>query len=264
MKYEYQNKLYENYKATSRCVSIKKVGAWSKNIFDLLYPVTNDTVFKNEEEFESYTLNLEGELLEILSCSMNPLLFDVKSAVRSFFDNLTTIKEKLDKDVEAIYNGDPAAKSKDEIVRCYPGIFAIAMYRIANYLNNKGVETIPRIITEYAHGKTGIDIHPGAEIGEGFFIDHGTAVVIGETSVIGKNVKIYQGVTLGGLSVRKKDADEKRHPTIEDDVVIYAGATILGGKTIIGKGTIIGGNTFITKSVESNAKVYYNSENIKK
>ena len=156
-------------------------------------------------------------------------------------------------DAIAAFNGDPAAKSGDEVIVSYPGLEAIIVYRIAHFLHECGVPVIPRIMSEHVHGKTGIDIHPGAKIGESFFIDHGTGVVIGETTVIGKNVKIYQGVTLGALSVKKSLQNKKRHPTIEDDVTIYANATILGGETVIGKGSVIGGNSWITESV-SNAK----------
>ncbi len=156
-------------------------------------------------------------------------------------------------DAIAAFNGDPAAKSGDEVIVSYPGLQAIIVYRIAHFLHECGVPVIPRIMTEHVHGKTGIDIHPGAKIGESFFIDHGTGVVIGETTIIGKNVKIYQGVTLGALSVKKSLKNTKRHPTIEDDVTIYANATILGGETVIGKGSVIGGNSWITESV-ANAK----------
>ena len=143
----------------------------------------------------------------------------------------------------------PAAKSREEVIRTYPGFYAVAAYRIAHQLHLLGIQGIPRIITEHAHSKTGIDIHPGAKIGNHFCIDHGTGVVIGETSVIGNHVKIYQGVTLGALSVNKEDATKKRHPTLEDNVVVYAGATILGGGTVIGRGSVIGGNVWLTESV---------------
>ncbi|MBQ8678382.1 MULTISPECIES: serine O-acetyltransferase EpsC [unclassified Treponema] len=156
-------------------------------------------------------------------------------------------------DTIAAYNGDPAAKSGGEVIVSYPGLEAIIVYRIAHFLYECGVPVIPRIMSEHVHGKTGIDIHPGAKIGESFFIDHGTGVVIGETTIIGNNVKIYQGVTLGALSVKKTLQNSKRHPTIEDNVTIYANATILGGETVIGKGSVIGGNSWITESV-SNAK----------
>ena len=168
-----------------------------------------------------------------------------------FFEKIPSIQRTLLTDVEALYNGDPAANSREEIVFSYPGLFAIFVYRIAHELYLMKVPFIPRIMTEYAHSRTGIDINAGAVIGEYFFIDHGTGVVIGETTVIGKNVKLYQGVTLGGLSTKggQKLSGVRRHPTIEDNVTIYAGATILGGNTIIGRDSVIGGNTFIVESV---------------
>lgn len=173
------------------------------------------------------------------------------------FSRLPEIQRLLLKDVEAGYNGDPAAQSREEIICSYPGFFAIYVYRLAHELYVHGVPFIPRIMTEYAHGKTGIDINSGAEIGEYFFIDHGTGVVVGETTVIGNNVKLYQGVTLGALSTRsgQKLSGKKRHPTVEDNVTIYANATILGGNTVIGENTVVGGNTFITDSIGKNTKV---------
>lgn len=174
-----------------------------------------------------------------------------------FIGRLADIQTMLLKDVQAGFDGDPAAKSRQEIISSYPGVFAIFVYRMAHELYLKNVPFIPRIMTEYAHSRTGIDINPGAEIGEHFFIDHGTGVVIGETTKIGDNVKLYQGVTLGALSTRKGQllADVKRHPTIENNVTIYSGATILGGETVIGANSIIGGNTFITESVPAYTKV---------
>lgn len=163
-------------------------------------------------------------------------------------------------DVQAIFKGDPAARSNEEVILSYPGLQAITVYRIAHFLYEAGVPIVPRIMSEYIHGRTGIDINPGAKIGSSFFIDHGTGIVIGETSVIGNNVKIYQGVTLGALSVKKELMDKKRHPTIEDDVTIYAGATILGGATIIGKGSVIGGNTWVTESVPAGTKLIINRQ----
>jgi serine O-acetyltransferase len=174
---------------------------------------------------------------------------------------LPHVRGTLEQDVEAAYRGDPAAKSHHEIVFCYPGLEAIAVYRLAHELHRLKVPYIPRIMTELAHGKTGIDIHPGAAIGPGFFIDHGTGVVIGETCEIGRNVKLYQGVTLGALSFDRDDNGDlihgtyKRHPTLRDDVVVYANATILGGKTEVGQGAVIGSNVWITKSVEPYAVV---------
>ena len=178
-------------------------------------------------------------------------------SAKEFVKALPEIQKTIFKDVEAGFNGDPAANSRGEIIVSYPGLFAIFVYRIAHILYTLDIPMIPRMMTEYAHGKTGIDINPGATIGEYFFIDHGTGVVIGETTTIGKNVKIYQGVTLVALSTRKGQAlsGVKRHPTIEDDVTIYSGSSILGGETVVGKGAIIGGNAFITSSIAPNTKV---------
>ena len=172
----------------------------------------------------------------------------------AILNTIPKIREHLRGDVRAAYEGDPAAKSSDEIIVSYPGIEAIAVYRVAHELQLLKVPLIPRIMTEYAHSKTGIDIHPGATIGKNFFIDHGTGVVIGETTEIGDNVRIYQGVTLGALSVKKDttgkiERGKKRHPTIKDNVIIYSGATILGGKTVVGEHAIIGGNVWLTESI---------------
>jgi len=174
-----------------------------------------------------------------------------------FFEQLPSIQQLLIKDVEAAFNGDPAAKSREEIIFSYPGLYAIFVYRIANILYKEEVPFIPRIMTEHAHGITGIDINPGAAIGEYFFIDHGTGIVIGETTMIGSHVKLYQGVTLGALSTRSGQqlAGVKRHPTIEDNVTIYANSTILGGNTVIGKESVIGGNSFITESIPASSRV---------
>lgn len=172
---------------------------------------------------------------------------------------LPTLRTQIVSDVRAAYDGDPAATSIDEILLCYPGIYAVTVYRIAHALLTSGAVMIPRMMTELAHRRTGIDIHPGASIGASFFIDHGTGVVIGETAVIGNRVRLYQGVTLGALSVprdRRRPAPvAQRHPTLEDDVVVYANATILGGATVIGKGAVIGGNAFVTTSVPAGARI---------
>jgi serine O-acetyltransferase len=179
-----------------------------------------------------------------------------EEVVLRLFSELPEIRRLLNSDVRAAYDGDPAAKNVEEIVFSYPSIEALIAYRLAHVLYKSGVPIIPRIITEHAHERTGIDISPGAKIGERFFIDHGTGVVIGETTVIGNDVKLYQGVTLGALSVPRRNDDGKRHPTLEDGVTIYAGATILGGDTVIGAGSVIGGNVFLTKSVPPGSKVF--------
>ncbi len=173
--------------------------------------------------------------------------------------NIPSIRKVLATDVQGAYEGDPAAKSFDEIIFSYPGIFAITVYRVAHQLYKSGVPLLPRIMTEHAHSVTGIDIHPGAEIGECFVIDHGTGIVIGETTQIGSNVRVYQGVTLGALSLPKDTVERlrgrKRHPTIEDEVIIYSGATILGGDTVIGARSVIGGNVWLTESVPPDTTV---------
>lgn len=175
----------------------------------------------------------------------------------AFIEKIPQIREYLETDLLATYDGDPAASSFEEIIIAYPGLIAITIYRMAHELYLLNVPVIPRLMTEFAHSRTGIDIHPGATIGKNFFIDHGTGIVVGETSIIGENVKIYQGVTIGALSTRggQKLSGKKRHPTIEDNVVIYAGASILGGETVIGKNSVIGGNTFITSSVPADTRV---------
>ena len=176
---------------------------------------------------------------------------------QEFFSKIPALRELIALDVEAHYQGDPAAFNRDQIIISYPGIYAILIYRIANTLDKLGVRVIPRMMTEFAHRETGIDINPKATIGESFFIDHGTGVVIGETAVIGRNVKIYQGVTLGAMSLRKGKLlkGSKRHPTIDNDVTIYSNASILGGNTIIGENSVIGSNVLITKSIPKNSVV---------
>jgi serine O-acetyltransferase len=170
------------------------------------------------------------------------------------------IRRRVRMDVEAAFRGDPAARSREEVILAYPGIEAVLVHRVAHELWIRGVALLPRMMSEHVHGRTGIDIHPGATIGDFFFIDHATGVVIGETTLIGNNVKIYQGVTIGAMSVKKENANTKRHPTIEDDVTIYSGATILGGETVIGAGSIVGGNVWITASVPPKSRIFYRAD----
>ncbi|MCA4781959.1 serine acetyltransferase [Empedobacter stercoris] len=182
-----------------------------------------------------------------------------------FFEQFTQLRQELENLIYIFYANDPASKSEIEIILAYPGFFAIAIHRLAHILFKLDTPILPRFFSEYAHSKTGIDIHPGATIGKNFYIDHGTGIVIGETTIIGDDVKIYQGVTLGAFYVSKNLADKKRHPTIENNVTIYAGATILGGTTVIGENSIIGGNVWITESIEDNSIVYQeNKPQIKK
>jgi serine O-acetyltransferase len=214
-----------------------------------------DDYAKTKAEYERLKNNFASLLAETLKGKE-----EIKHQAEIFFSKLPLLYKALRKDAQAILEFDPAAKSIAEVVVAYPGFYATVVHRLSHQLWKQGVRLLPRLFSEYAHSKTGIDIHPGAQIGEAFAIDHGTGIVIGETTVIGNNVKIYQGVTLGALNVSKEAASTKRHPTIEDDVVIYSGATILGGKTIIGEGSVIGGNVWLTNSVPPNSVVYHKSE----
>jgi serine O-acetyltransferase len=235
----------------------KEVRSFVKELFDTLFIVTK----KKEQEMElnQQFIMLQNKLQQIL-------LFAFKNEIDAthhstlFFEVLPSLYTSLCLDATAIFNADPAAKSIEEVISCYPGFYSIAMYRIAHQLQLQNIELLPRIITEYAHSKTGIDIHPAATIGTSFVIDHGTGIVIGETTIIGDQVKMYQGVTLGALSVQKEKATIKRHPTIQNNVVIYSGATILGGDTIIGRDSVIGGNVWLTKSILPFSIVYHTAE----
>lgn len=178
-----------------------------------------------------------------------PMRERTSGVVDQFLGELPELRARMLLDAEALYAGDPAARSVDEVILAYPGFLAVALYRVAHALHRNGVPLVPRLVAELGHRETGVDLHPAARIGRSLAIDHGTGVVVGETAVIGDRVKLYQGVTLGALSVRKAFADTKRHPTLEDDVVVYANATILGGDTVVGAGSVIGGNVWLTKSV---------------
>lgn len=257
MEQDFLNKLFKTHQDCPGCPSPKVVVSLFDDILGTLFPDFTRQQFNDQEQFNHHYHLLQVRLKEILA--RNPLkgMMNTDTAADEFFRILHSIYEKLKEDVEAMFSGDPAAKSKTEVIRTYPGFYAIASYRIAHALHKLGIQLIPRIITENAHSRTGIDIHPAADIGHHFCIDHGTGVVIGETTNIGNYVKIYQGVTLGALSVNKEDAAVKRHPSIGDHVVIYAGATILGGKTHIGSHSVIGGNVWLTRSVPDYSKIYY-------
>lgn len=250
-------KIYQSHQACPTCPSPSEVATFFVDLLGSLFADFTQLTFPDEGAFEKHLLELRTRLNKILQYNPNRGNNDAGKITDHFFDHLPELFDLINDDVRAMYEGDPAARTRSEVIRTYPGFYAISAYRVANVLHRSGVQEIPRIITEHAHSRTGIDIHPGASIGRHFCIDHGTGVVIGETTVIGDNVKIYQGVTLGALSVNKKDAERKRHPTLEDNVVVYAGATILGGETIIGKGSVIGGNVWLTRSVPPNSKIYY-------
>ena len=230
------------------------------NMLAVLFPHFCKEGFYTTEEIESRLVLLERDLKRLLIPILKGMPLNLDSIVTQFMLALPNIHDKLWLDAEAITSGDPAAESIDEVILAYPGFTAIAYYRLAHEFYLMHVPIFPRLITEYAHQMTGIDIHPGAQIGSSFAIDHGTGIVIGESSIIGDNVKMYQGVTLGALSVDKKFAKSKRHPTIEDNVVIYAQAIILGGETVVGRHSIIGGNVWLTASVPPFSSVYQESK----
>jgi len=230
-----------------------------KDIMQLLFPHFTEHVYYSPEEIESKLQLLRRNLKNIL-LAMNIDEKKADSAATAFFLKIPEVNKNLWLDAEAIFKGDPAAQSIDEVIFAYPGFFAITIFRLAHELYLLDIPILPRIMTEYAHQITGIDIHPGATIGESFFIDHGTGIVIGETTLIGDNVKIYQGVTLGALSVDKKMMKKKRHPTIENNVIIYSQAVILGGETKIGYNSVIGGNTWLTQSIPPYSLVYHKSQ----
>ena len=254
---DFSSKLFRSRRQPECILPVKKdVHEFADKILALLFPHFSKKVYHSEDEISAeFTLlkvYLEKAIEPIFKCTKD----DAKYYANEFFAKVPDIHRDLLLDAEAIYKGDPAAYSIDEVILTYPGFFAIALYRIAHEFCKMKIPLFPRLISEYAHKQTGIDIHPSARIGKSFCIDHGTGIVIGETTDIGDNVKIYQGVTLGALSVDKKMAKEKRHPTIGDNVVIYAGATILGGKTKIGHDSIVGGNVWLTKSLEPFSVVY--------
>jgi serine O-acetyltransferase len=239
--------------------SNQELADWAMNLMNLLYPERLTTPDYSINEIKRLFNKQERELVKLLNATKACEQCNNETIVSEFFAELPELYRKMNTDIEAILTGDPAAKSEFEVIRSYPGFLAIALYRIAHTLLKADVPIVPRILTEYAHSLTGIDIHPGALIGEYLYIDHGTGLVIGETTVIGNHVKLYQGVTLGALSVEKYMSNIKRHPTIEDHVIIYSGATILGGETVIGSNSIIGGNVWLTKSVPSGSTVYHQS-----
>ena len=238
-----------------------KIDQLTQKLLDLLFPENIRFYYKDEaqvgSELKSINVLLSDLLEEVIE---NKQLLQKEETVLSFFQTLPKLAKLIQLDMLAALEGDPAATTLGEVIHCYPGPYATSIHRIAHELYQLQVPIIPRILSELAHQRTGIDIHPGAQIGESFFIDHGTGVVIGETSQIGNHVKIYQGVTLGALSVDKKMAKKKRHPTIEDNCVVYAHATILGGDTVVGKESIIGGNVWLTRSIPSHSLVYHRSE----
>ncbi|MCE6987710.1 serine O-acetyltransferase EpsC [Dyadobacter sp. CY323] len=250
-----QNKKYR-YHLPSR----QDAGKFIQNLLNFLFPISKDCPSCPSKDL---AMKL-GDLRNDLGCMLEPLLpqleKDKEDILDEIFSGIPEIYEKLLLDARSITDNDPASVSIEEVISVYPGFMAIATYRFAHLFAQSGIPLLPRMLTEFAHSQTGIDIHPNAIIGHSFFIDHGTGVVIGETTHIGNNVKLYQGVTLGATHVSKSLASRKRHPTIEDNVVVYANATILGGETVIGHDSIIGGNAWLVRSVPPYSQVYHQSK----
>lgn len=252
-------KIFDRQKQLQIVPSNSQVAAWAKKLIEFLFPEQALKLFTSVDDMQQQFDDLANDLTAMLNATTACNNCNNQDKTKQFFDSLPILYEILNTDIAALLDGDPAALSEFEVIRTYPGFYAVSFYRIANALLNLDIPLLPRILTEYAHTVTGIDIHPAAQIGEYLHIDHGTGIVIGETVVIGHHVKIYQGVTLGALSVEKQMAGIKRHPTVGNYVVIYSGATILGGQTLIGNHSVIGGNVWLTHSVADYAKVYHES-----
>lgn len=255
--------MYNGYILRKNLPGQKSVAIFTEKLYQYLFPlVENEASFLVDQQSSENQLKLD--LCSFIETCAEDGDNGKASIPNIFFEELPLIAEKLIRDAQFILDYDPAAKTLDEIILSYPGFYAITVYRLAHILYAQNIPILPRMMSEQAHSKTGIDINAGAKIGCPFFIDHGTGIVVGETTIIGDYVKLYQGVTLGALAVRKEDAAIKRHPTIEDNVVIYAGSTILGGDTTIGHDCIIGGNTWITQSVPSFSVVYHTAQTVVK
>lgn len=252
-----ENFIENNYKYYSKNLSnippFSDVANINDDIIHFLFPLKKGM---SEHEYKSMYFDIYHRMTQALSS----IVENAEKIAEKFFKELPEVHTLLIEDANALLLADPAAKNIQEVIALYPGFYATCTYRIANLLDKQGVPLLPRMMTEHAHSRTGIDIHPKANIGKRFSIDHGTGIVIGETTTIGEDVKIYQGVTLGALSVEKNGSGTKRHPTIENNVVIYAGSTILGGNTVVGHHSIIGGNVWLIESVAPYSVVYNKSE----
>lgn len=257
MNRDFYQHLFDKHQHIEAVPSNKEIAAWALGLIRLLYPEQSKRLYNSIREIEDEISASQIQLKKIMDSTGACESCNSEEAARAFFSRIPELYRVLNTDVSAILEGDPAARSEFEVIRAYPGFYAISFYRLAHALLSLDIPLLPRILTEYAHSKTGIDIHPGAKIGEYLYIDHGTGIVIGETTEIGHHVKLYQGVTLGALSVEKSMASVKRHPTVGHHVVIYSGATILGGDTNIGDNSIIGGNVWLTKSVPAGSVVYH-------
>ena len=259
---EFPNYLFDQYnKFRKEVPSMIKAHNFTDNIINFLFPVKTERRC-TQPQIELNLAQLQLDFKDLLGPMEKVLDEPIDIMTDKFFKKIPDIYESLIKDAKIFLDSDPAARSIESVILYYPGFYSIAIYRLSHVLYKLKIPFLPRMITEYSHSNTGIDIHPGAEIGENFFIDHGTGVVIGETTIIGNNVKIYQGVTLGAIYVKKSMGGKKRHPTIEDNVIVYSGSTILGGDTVVGHDTIVGGNVWLTKSVPSYSVVYHESKTV--
>lgn len=250
---QYLEEINKSY--CSEVPSVIETNSFVDDLVNLLFPIRINKNF-SLQEIEIRLDRMKLRLKELLIPLQSELVDKPEDISALFFKELPVVYKRLMEDAKAFINCDPAAGCIEEVILSYPGFYCLAVHRMAHILYQKKVPVLPRVMSEYVHGKTGIDIHPGATIGDNLFIDHGTGIVIGETAIVGNNVKIYQGVTLGAIYVERSMKDTKRHPTIEDNVIIYAGSTILGGQTVIGHDTIIGGNVWITESVIPFSVVY--------
>ncbi|MCK5825317.1 MAG: serine acetyltransferase [Ichthyobacteriaceae bacterium] len=252
--------LFNKHRKRDQNPNLEKVFALSDRLLRMLFPERCSKEYILERELELEFEELKIEFIHLISKVKPFLTIQCDDIAEQFFEKIPYMYNEMRKDATAITNNDPAARDELEVIKTYPGFYGIAIHRMAHELYKLNVPYIPRLLSEMIHSRTGIDIHPGASIGSSFCIDHGTGIVIGETCVIGNNVKVYQNVTLGALSVDKSLSNQKRHPTIMDNVIIYSGATILGGESVIGENTIIGGNVWLTHGVPANVKVYNRSE----
>jgi serine O-acetyltransferase len=259
---EFSGFLFEKYKDFRKDVpSMIKAHAFTENLINFLFPFKIDRKC-TLPQIELNLSQLQIDFKSLIGPLENTLESKINNISDSFFSQVPDIYKNLMDDAKHFLDFDPAARSVESVILYYPGFYAITIYRLSHVLFKLKIPFLPRMMSEYAHSKTGIEIHPGADIGQNLFIDHGTGIVIGETTKIGKNVKIYQGVTLGAIMVEKSMRGKKRHPTIEDNVIIYSGSSILGGDTIIGHDTVIGGNVWLTKSVPPFSIVYHESKTV--
>lgn len=248
--------LFEEHRAARAGPSPDAAARWVEDLLRILFPQRRRRPVQGYPAFRERWQRSRAALGTLLDPLGERLPKECRALVEEFAAAVPDLRAALLEDALAICQEDPAAVDRDEVVRVYPGFLAIAIYRVAHHFHARGVPVLPRILTEHAHARTGVDIHPGAVIGPRFCIDHGTGIVVGETTLIGAHVKLYQGVTLGALSVQKELARTKRHPTVEDNVVIYANATILGGETVVGRGSLIGGSAWLLKSVPPHSRVF--------